>query len=91
MEVREQGGVLEIEVTDDGRGISEEDLPHIWERFYRGRRTEAPEAICREDEERSMGLGLPMVRWIAEAHGGEVQAVSTEGKGTRFRITFPLE
>ena len=68
-------------VRDDGIGISEEDLPHIWERFYRA-------DASRSDGSHS-GLGLSMVKWIAEAHGGSVEAESRLGEGSTFIFRMP--
>ena len=70
-------------VSDDGSGISEEDLPHIWERFYRADASRAGGSHS--------GLGLSMVKWIAEAHGGCVEVQSTPGKGSVFTFRFPAE
>ena len=69
-------------VEDDGIGISEEDLPHIWERFYRA-------DTSRTDSTHS-GLGLSMVKWIAEAHGGNVEVQSRLGEGSRFIFRLPV-
>ena len=69
-------------VEDNGIGISEKDLPHIWERFYRA-------DPSRTDGSHS-GLGLPMVEWIAKAHGGWVTAESKQGVGTKFIFCIPL-
>ena len=70
-------------VEDHGTGISESALPHIWERFYR------------VDSARSggdhSGLGLSMVKWMVEAHGGSVSAWSREGEGSKFMFRLPLE
>ena len=70
-------------VRDHGAGISPEDLPHIWERFYQT-------DVSRTGENHA-GLGLSMVKWIAEAHGGSVSAESTEGKGSVFTFRIPAE
>ena len=69
-----------VTVDDQGPGISAEDLPHIFERFYRSR------------ESRSMpgsGLGLSIVRQVAERHAGAVTAASTPGRGTRLELRLP--
>ena len=68
-------------VSDHGPGISEEAKAHIWERFYRA-------DPSRTGEEHS-GLGLAMVKWMVEAHGGNVWVESEEGKGSRFRFRIP--
>lgn len=69
-------------VEDDGIGISKEDQVHIWERFYRA-------DTSRTDSSHS-GLGLPMVKWIAEAHGGKVFVESELHKGSKFTFFLPL-
>jgi two-component system sensor histidine kinase BaeS len=65
-----------MQVADDGAGIKPEDLPHIFERFYRG-------------SEGGLGLGLTIVRELVEAHGGRVTAASEYGKGSAFTIFLP--
>lgn len=70
-------------VEDKGIGISQEDLPHIWERFYRA-------DTSRNDTSHS-GLGLAMVQWIVKAHGGHIQAESRKGEGSRFTFWLPKE
>lgn len=64
-----------------GIGISQEALPHIWERFYQ----EDPSRTERE----SSGLRLPMVQWIVKEHGGVIQVSSKKGEGTCFYFSFP--
>lgn len=74
------GQVVAISVKDTGCGISAEDLPHIFERFYRG------------DPSRSQpgtGLGLSFARAIARAHGGEITVESTLNKGSAFTVVLP--
>ena len=63
-------------VKDHGIGIAKEDIPHIWERFYRADKSRTGGSHS--------GLGLSMVKWIAEAHGGSVEVVSEEGVGSEF-------
>ncbi len=75
---------VEIEVSDTGRGIAPEHLPHIFDRFYR---ISGPSAEA--SPERGLGLGLSFVAWIAKAHGGSVDVASTPGKGTTFTIRLP--
>jgi heavy metal sensor kinase len=74
------GGRVEIEVRDTGPGISATDLPHVFERFYRG------------DPSRSRtgaGLGLSFARAVARAHGGDITAASSPGGGSTFTVTLP--
>jgi signal transduction histidine kinase len=72
-----------IEVEDTGVGISAEDLPRIFDRFYR-----ADQARSREIQ--GSGLGLSIARWIAEIHKGQIEVASTIGVGSLFRIVLPL-
>jgi heavy metal sensor kinase len=71
-----------IEIRDSGIGISDKDLPHIFERFYR-----ADQARSRETG--GSGLGLAIARWIVDLHGGSIEAQSTLGNGSVIRITLP--
>ena len=71
------GGVRLIRVTDNGCGIAKEDLPHIFERFYKGRNR----------DENSVGIGLALAKTIVEKSGGSICADSKQGKGTKFTIT----
>ncbi len=71
-------GGLEIAMKDTGSGIREEDLPFIFERFYRG-----PAG--------GLGIGLTIVKELVEAHGAGIEVKSTEGKGSSFIIVFPVE
>lgn len=71
-----------LEVEDHGPGIPEEELPRIWESFFRGER-------ARNSPNRGSGLGLAVVRQLTELHGGRVEAVSMLGQGTTIRIWLP--
>ncbi|HXH22802.1 MAG TPA: ATP-binding protein [Dehalococcoidia bacterium] len=70
-----------LEVTDSGPGIAPEDLPHIFERFYRGKNAARAGGT---------GLGLAIAHWVATAHGGRIDVESALGKGTTFRVWLPL-
>jgi heavy metal sensor kinase len=70
------------EVKDTGIGISEADLPHIFERFYRSDR-------ARTREEGGVGLGLAIAEWMARVHHGRVEVESVLGQGSSFRIVLP--
>jgi signal transduction histidine kinase len=78
---REQGLIL-IEVSDSGEGISPEDLPHVFERFYRGEKS-------RNRDTGGSGLGLAIARGIVRAHGGEIRAQSQPEAGTTFHVSLP--
>jgi signal transduction histidine kinase len=66
----------EISIADDGCGISEEDLPHIFERFYKG-------SNAGKD---SVGIGLALAKSIMESQRGDILVESTEGVGTTFKL-----
>jgi len=73
---KESSGGVEIQIRDEGVGISEEDILHIFEPFYTTR-------------DRGSGLGLAISYKIVEAHGGELWAESVKGKGTTFFVRLP--
>jgi signal transduction histidine kinase len=75
--------VVEITVADSGTGISAKDQDRIFERFARS-------DISRQRDSEGLGLGLPIVKTIAEAHGGTLSIRSEMGKGTEFTISLPL-
>ncbi|HZJ15610.1 MAG TPA: HAMP domain-containing sensor histidine kinase, partial [Chthoniobacteraceae bacterium] len=79
IEAQPRGDAVEVRFADTGVGIAPEDLPHIWDRLFRGDRSRA---------ERGMGLGLSFVRAIVEAHGGSVSVESQVGTGTIVRLTL---
>jgi two-component system sensor histidine kinase BaeS len=71
-----------VSVTDSGPGIAAEDLPHVFERFYRA-------DPARDRTTGSSGLGLAIVRAVVEAHGGRVRATNEPGAGARFELELP--
>ncbi len=83
IEVARTNGDITIRVIDDGIGISEDDLSHVFERFYRADKFHSSGG-------NSIGLGLAIVKWIAEVHGGEVSATSVKGKGSVFTVLLPI-
>ncbi len=78
-----QQSMIWIKVQDDGLGIPEDDLPHIFEKFYR---VEADDRL----EIQGNGLGLAIVKAIVEQHGGEIKVDSTFGEGSCFSFSLPL-
>ncbi|HEX2093734.1 MAG TPA: HAMP domain-containing sensor histidine kinase [Longimicrobiaceae bacterium] len=74
---------VEVAVEDTGIGIPPEDLPHVFDRFYRG-----DAARVREG---GTGLGLAIARMIAERHGGSIEAASEPGRGSVFTVWLPVE
>jgi two-component system, OmpR family, sensor histidine kinase VicK len=78
-----RSGELHISVEDRGPGIPEDELPRIFERFYRLDK-------ARSRQLGGTGLGLPIARTIVEAHGGHVEAVSHLGEGTKITLCLPL-
>jgi signal transduction histidine kinase len=78
-----RNSLLTVAVTDHGIGIDPADLDKIFEKFYRGRDAAATGA-------RGSGLGLPIARHAAEAHGGSLTVTSEKGKGSTFTLTLPL-
>ncbi|HVH68938.1 MAG TPA: HAMP domain-containing sensor histidine kinase [Gemmatimonadales bacterium] len=81
LDVSAQNGRAAVVITDSGVGIPAADLPHVFERFYRG------SAAGREPD--GAGLGLAIARWIADVHGAEIDLASEPGVGTRVTLAFP--
>ena len=80
VKAEEEDSFVKVAVKDTGSGISEEDMPHIWERYYKGKHSET-----------GTGLGLFICKFIIESHGGKIWAESEVGKGTAFMFTLPIK
>lgn len=79
--VRVDGPWVRLVVEDEGEGLREDDLPRLFERFWRG--ADAPAG--------GAGLGLSIARWIVTAHGGTIGAENRDPRGARFTVTLPFE
>ena len=71
---------VELQVRDTGLGIGRDELPHIFERFYK---------VDRSRRDGGTGLGLAIVKHIVQLHGGEVKAESEQGMGSTFSFALP--
>lgn len=74
-----------LTIRDTGQGIPADDLPHIFERFYRGEKSRT-----RQKDGKGFGLGLSIAYWIVRNHGGQIEVESTVGEGTTFIVWLPL-
>jgi signal transduction histidine kinase len=86
VKLKEDDDFLRVEVADTGVGISNEDLPRIFDDFYRG--------VAGDTEAKGAGLGLSISKKIVEAHGGRIWAESPcpeTGKGSKFVFTLPKD
>lgn len=79
-----ESGRYVLSVTDAGEGIAPEIQPHIFERFFRG-------DAARTSSDGSAGLGLALARWVARAHGGDLQLVRSSQDGTTFTAVLPSQ
>jgi two-component system phosphate regulon sensor histidine kinase PhoR len=84
LSARQRDGEIELSVSDDGIGIAKEDLPRIFERFYRADKARSADKVP------GTGLGLAIVKHIAQLHGGRVEAESEVEKGTTIRVLLPM-
>jgi two-component system sensor histidine kinase BaeS len=76
------GPISRLVVSDTGAGVDSEDLPHLFERFYRANK-------ARSRASGGAGLGLAISKWIAESHGGHIRCESSMGQGARFTVELP--
>jgi signal transduction histidine kinase len=83
VQVMRQGDIACIAVTDEGIGIPPEDIPHLFERFYRASNTD-------EQHVSGMGIGLYIVKEIVSLHGGRVEVESSVGSGSMFSVYLPF-
>ena len=83
VQVAAVSGEVEVVVNDTGKGIRPEDLPHVFERFYRSDRS-------RTRGSGGTGLGLAIAKHIVEAHGGRISVSSRPNEGTTFTVTIPM-
>ena len=80
VELRRHGAEAVVRVSDTGPGIPPDELPHVFERFFRGRGARA----------RGSGIGLTVARELVLAHGGQIAVESEQGRGTTFTVRLPL-
>jgi two-component system NtrC family sensor kinase len=78
-----QNGCIRLSVEDTGIGIEPEDLPHLFDRFYRGKQV-------RQSKIHGTGLGLAIVKEIVDLHAGEIEIQSQVGKGSTINVNFPI-
>jgi len=82
IDAQRHDGKVRVSVSDTGEGISAEDLPRVFERFYRGEKS-------RSRAGGGAGLGLAIAKGIVEAHGGTIEVSSRVGEGSTFAFTLP--
>jgi signal transduction histidine kinase len=82
LEAQEERDAVRVDVVDSGEGVAPDDLPHIFDRFYRGEKS-------RVRAQGGAGLGLTIARGLVEAHGGRIWAQSVPGQGARFSFVLP--
>lgn len=83
LEIYHNNGKIVFEINDTGCGISEEDLPLIFERFYKADKS-------RHRSSKGSGLGLAITRQLVELHGGKIEVESKLGEGSTFRVYLSL-
>ncbi len=82
LSLQKDGPSAVVTVADTGIGISPEDLPHIFDRFYRAEK-------ARSSDQEGTGLGLAIARWVVDQHEGEISVESQPGQGSTFIVRFP--
>jgi two-component system OmpR family sensor kinase len=83
IQVTSEGSVAMVAVSDSGPGVPEEEMPRLFERFYRG-------SAARSTEMPGVGLGLAICRLLVDAQGGGISVASAPGGGATVRVRFPL-
>jgi signal transduction histidine kinase len=83
IDAQRRDGQVRVSVRDTGEGIADDDLPRVFERFYRGERS-------RSRSSGGAGLGLAIAKGIVEAHGGSIEVTSRPGEGSIFTFTLPV-
>jgi len=79
IKVQSHGNLVLLEVADNGQGLSSDDLPHVFERFWRA-----------SDVPGGCGLGLAIVAEIAQRHGGQAQVLAAQPQGLRVQLWLPI-
>ena len=80
-----------VRVSDNGPGIDPQHLPHLFDRFYRVDEARTRDADDDSEAPTGSGLGLSIIQWIAQAHGGEVHVESRPGDGSSFEVRFEAQ
>ena len=83
LELELEENVLKVSIIDNGEGISPDDIPYVFDRFYQGRYNNGK-------KKDGAGLGLSICKYIVEAHGGQIFFITVKGEGTTFSFTLPI-